>query len=646
VSLRIEQLSVVYRDADHGLLALDGIDLELAPGRITALVGESGSGKTTLGKASMRLLAENAQINGSILLAGRPVLGLSETDFNAWRWSRIAMVFQNGAASLNPVQCILDQVAEPLIVHQGLPRGQARGQAGRSLAELGLPAGLHERFPHELSGGQIQKALLAMALILDPEVVILDEPTAALDPMTRSFVAGVIGALRPRGKAVLLITHDLELADMLGDTIVVLYLGQVMEVLPAGKLFDRPRHPYTLALGRSYPRLDAAKDLGGIRGDAFYRRLHAHPAGNGSAHSHTVSPDSAHENGHAPTGGCLFYPRCTQAVEDCAQAPVALETAGAGRLRCRRGGIVSRLHLEGVAKRYGPVQALAPTDLTLQAGEVLCLVGETGSGKSTLAMIAAGVLGADQGRRRFEDRDMDQWLRRDYKSLARRIGVVYQNPAEAVSHRLCVADIVAEPLQIHGRLPDPTAIAARVAELLAMVRLPANPEFLRRYPHELNLGSVQRVCLARALALSPGLLVADEPTSALDPSVQAKVLKMILELQIENGLTLLFVTHDIGLARKIADRIAVMHAGALVEIGPAAAVLGRPIHPYTRMLVNGAGRAADGAGTAPSIPPPGCAFAQRCPDATEVCFYRAPEGIGSDPLRHDAACHLDAANRT
>ncbi len=338
------------------------------------------------------------------------------------------------------------------------------------------------------------------------------------------------------------------------------------------------------------------------------------------------------------------YPRCTQAVEDCAQAPVALEAAGAGRLRCRRGGIVSRLNLEGVAKRYGPVQALAPTDLTLQAGEVLCLVGETGSGKSTLAMIAAGVLGADQGRRRFEGRDMDKWLRRDYKSLARRIGVVYQNPAEAVSHRLSVADIVAEPLRIHNLPPDPKAIAARVAELLAMVRLPANPEFLRRYPHELNLGAVQRICLARALALSPALLVADEPTSALDPSVQAKVLKMILELQIENGLTLLFVTHDIGLARKIADRIAVMHAGALMEIGPAAAVLGRPIHPYTRILLNGAGRAADGSGTAPSTRPSGCAFAQRCPEATEICCNRAPETIGSDPHRHAAACHLDAAN--
>ena len=641
MSLRVEQLRVVYGDRDHGLLALDGVDLELEPGRITALVGESGSGKTTLGKALMGLLPENARVGGHILLDGRPLLGFSETDSNAWRWSRIAMVFQNGAASLNPVQRILDQVAEPLVVHRGLATEQARKQAGRSLEEIGLSACFHARFPHELSGGQVQKALFAMAMILDPEVVILDEPTAALDSMTRSFMAGLIGGLRPRGKAVLLITHDLELADALGDPIVVLYLGQVMEVLRGGTLFDTPRHPYTLALGRSYPRVGALKDLGGIRGDAFYRRLHDHPAGNGAVHRPSAAADSAQEIGHRATRGCLFYPRCTQAVEECAQAPVALEAAVSGSLRCRRGGIVSRLQLEGVAKRYGPVQALAPTDLTLQAGEVLCLVGETGSGKSTLAMIAAGVLDPDQGRRRFEGRDMDQWLRRDYKSLARRIGVVYQNPAEAVSHRLCVADIVAEPLQIHGPLPDPAAAAKRVAELLAMVRLPSTQEFLKRYPHELNLGAVQRVCLARALALSPGLLVADEPTSALDPSLQAKVLKMILELQIENGLTLLFVTHDMGLTRKIADRIAVMHAGALVEIGPAAAVLNRPLHPYTRMLVNSAGTGAAPAPVRP-IRPAGCAFAQRCPDAMETCWHHAPERIGADPHSHEVACRLSA----
>lgn len=635
MNLVVNGLHVIYQDGGHGLLALDNVDLELAPGIITALVGESGSGKTTLGKALMGLLPENARIRGDVRLDGKPLIGMAEADFNAIRWSRIAMVFQNGATSFNPVVRILDQVAETLITHQGLCKDKAREMAGQALEGLGLEPELHRRFAHELSGGQVQKALIAMALILDPAVVILDEPTAALDPLTRGFVAGVIAGLKARGKAVLLITHDLELAATLADTIAVLYLGQVMEVLPAADLFDRPLHPYTLALGRAFPRLDATKDLVGIRGDAFYRIAHAHPGGIGYDHSHVVAPGAIHDNGHAPATGCLFYPRCTQAVSDCAVVPVLLELAGDHQLRCCRGGIVSLLELAGVQKRYGDIRALGPTDLRLAAGEVLCLVGETGSGKTTVAMIAAGVLAPDRGRRIFEGRDMDKWIRKDYKTLARRIGVVYQNPAEAVSHRLTVADIVAEPLAIQG-LAEP-ARQRRVVEALEAVRLPTVPEFLRRYPHELNLGAIQRVCLARALAVSPGLLVADEPTSALDPSVQAKVLKMMLDLQVENGLTLLFVTHDIGLARKVADRIAVMLAGTLVEIGPAAKVLASPLHPYTRMLVNGAGQ---GKGNGGAVRSDGCVFAVRCSEAMAICHRQAPASLEEEIKSHWACCHL------
>jgi len=633
VNLVVNGLRVVYQDGGHDLLALDNVDLDLEPGTITALVGESGSGKTTLGKALMGLLPENARVQGDVRFDGKPLIGLAEADLNAMRWSLIAMVFQNGAASFNPVVRIRDQVAEPLIVHRGLSKDKARDVAGKALEGLGLEPELHRRFAHELSGGQVQKALIAMALILDPAFVILDEPTAALDPMTRGFVAGVIADLKARGKAVLLITHDLELAATLADTIAVLYLGRVMEVLPAADLFERPFHPYTLALGRAFPRLDATKDLGGIRGDAFYRITHAHATGAGHDHSHVVAPGAIHDDGHAPATGCLFFPRCTQAMADCAVVPILLELAGDHQLRCCRGGIVSLLELSGVQKHYGDIQALGPTDLRLDAGEVLCLVGETGSGKTTLAMIAAGVLAADQGRRSFEGRDMDKWIRRDYKTLARRIGVVYQNPAEAVSHRLTVAEIVAEPLAIQG-LAEP-ALQRRVVAVLEAVRLPTVPEFMRRYPHELNLGAIQRVCLARALAVSPSLLVADEPTSALDPSVQAKVLKMMLDLQVENGLTMLFVTHDIGLARKIADRIAVMLSGILVEIGPAAKVLADPYHPYTRMLVNGAGQGRVNGGAAAS----GCVFAARCPEAMEICFCQAPAPLDSQAGRHVACCH-------
>ena len=255
-----------------------------------------------------------------------------------------------------------------------------------------------------------------MALIMEPEVLILDEPTAALDALTKVFITETIDDLRRGGTCILLITHDLDLARHLADDLAVLYLGQIMETMPAGDLLLQPKHPYTLALGRSYPSMDAVRDLGGIRGDAFYRLVHSHARENGSAfaHSHVAVPGTSHENGHAPSKGCLFHPRCTQAIDDCRQRDIPMMPVESHEVRCLRGGIVNLLELHQVEKRYGPVRALEPTDLTLVAGEVFCLVGETGSGKTTLATIAAGAIRPDKGRRIFEERDMDAWIKQGY----------------------------------------------------------------------------------------------------------------------------------------------------------------------------------------------------------------------------------------
>jgi peptide/nickel transport system ATP-binding protein len=587
----IHNLTVQYTEDDHSLLALDRVDLTLTPGRITALVGESGSGKTTLGKAVMGLLPDNAGISGEILVGNDNLLALDEERMTPIRWETVSMVFQNGAASFNPVHRLVDQVAEPLI-QRGTPKRQALDLAGTRLTDMGLAPDLASRYPHELSGGQVQRGLLAMSLILDPPVLILDEPTAALDAVTKSFVARVIQDCRARNKSVLLITHDLDLAGALADETAVLYLGQVMEYLPGRHLMERPAHPYTLALARAFPTMEAVRDLGGIRGDAFYRMVHAHAADNGRPHVHThvAAPDAYHEGGHAPPEGCLFKPRCTQAIPACAIGTVEMEITPDGdhRVRCIRGGIAKILEFTQVAKSYGKVTALHPTDLTLMAGEVFCLVGETGSGKTTLAMIAAGAVRPDQGTRTFQGRDMDQWMKKNPTSLAPSIGIIYQNPAESVSHRLTVFEIGAEPLRIHNTAADEAEVKDRVRSALSDVRLSSAPEFLKRYPHELNMGAIQRVCLARALVHEPDLLIADEPTSALDPSVQAKVLKMLLNLQIEKGLTLLFVTHNIGLARKVADRIGVMAGGRMVETGAAARIIHHPEHDYTRTLIQSA----------------------------------------------------------
>jgi peptide/nickel transport system ATP-binding protein len=641
VTTTIDQLTVTYRDGDHTILALDRVSLSLKPGRITALVGESGSGKTTLGKAMMGLLPDNAEISGSVKLDALELTGLDERSLNEIRWSRVAMVFQNGAANLNPAHRIIDQVAEPLIQHGKTDKAEARERSERALARMGILPEQAHRFPHELSGGEAQLALLAMALIMDPEVLILDEPTSALDAMSKAFVAQIIRDVRDHGAEVLLITHDLDLARRLADDLAVLYLGQIMETMPAGDLLLHPMHPYTLALARSYPGMDALRDLGGIRGDAFYRIRHRHAQRDDAVkvHTHVVGPESMHERHHPPPMGCPFEPRCTQAIEGCHKQDIPMLEAGSHRVRCIRGGIATRLELKEVGKRFGQFTALYPTDLNLAAGEVFCLVGETGSGKTTLAMIAAGVLDPDQGHRIFDGRDMDEWRKQDYKSLAKTIGVIYQNPAEAVSHRLSVFDIVAEPLRIQGLDSDKEKTAEHVKRAMADVHLSTEPAFLNRYPHELNMGAIQRICIARSLVLEPSFLVADEPTSSLDPSVQAKVLKLLLDLQIERGLTMLFVTHDVGLARKIGDRMGVMVAGTMVEIGPSVRVLGSPLHPYTKLLIESAegnGRALAQVSETP--PERGCPFAPRCDRAEPRCFSEHPPYVSPDGGHHLVRC--------
>jgi len=610
------------------------------------LIGFMGSGKTTLGKACMGLLPSNAVKQGQIALDGRCIDNLKESSLNEIRWKKIAMVFQNGAVNLNPVHRIINQVAEPLIQRRLSGRVEASVLAKDALEQMGVTGEHLYRYPHQLSGGQTQRVLLAMAMILDPEIIILDEPTSSMDALSKVFISSIIHRFKSMGKAVLLITHDLEMAADIADTVSVLYLGQILETLPAADLLLKPLHPYTLALGRSYPTMTTGRDLGGIKGDAFYRLVHQHGRQDGDQYNHThiQVPDSSHKDGHAPPSGCMFQNRCTQAIERCKHEKVYLKKEGSHTVRCLRNGIANILELKEVSKNYGRVPALQTTDLAIKAGEVFCLVGETGSGKTTLAMISAGMLKQDSGERIFEKKDMDQWARRDYRSLARRIGVIYQNPAESISPRFSVFEAVAEPLKIHKTIRSNKSIENLVSRILTQVRLSVDPSFLKRYPHELNMGAIQRVCMARALILQPHLLVADEPTSSLDPSVQAKVLKLLLDLQIELGLSMLFVTHNIGLARKIGDRIGVMLAGRLVEVGPASMVLSAPRHPYTRLLID----SVSGRVKKPVKPESksdtsfGCPFVTRCPWPKELCREKIPEMGNVDHCR--VRCHFPLTN--
>ncbi|WP_300457860.1 ABC transporter ATP-binding protein [Desulfobacula sp.] len=613
MNLRINDLFVSYIDDNHVLSAVNGVGFKVEKGHITVLVGESGSGKTTIGLACMGLLPDNAEVGGQIWLGTQMLTALGHSSMNQLRHDTIAMVFQNGSANFNPVIRVMDQVAEPL-VSRGTKKKAARKKAGSLLTRMGLAPRLHDRYAHQLSGGQIQRALMAMALILDPDILILDEPTASLDSVTKSFVKKIIKEEAASGKAILLITHDLGLARDLADKTLVLYFGQVMEET-CENIMENPGHPYTHALVRSFPTLDATRDLGGIRGNAFYRYTHCHKKGH-DTHNH-IQTDTVHDDDHVPVFGCIFRPRCTQVIDQCSHA-IEIVQKGTQKIRCARGGITRLVRFDGVSKTYGERTALAPLDLEISAGELFCLVGETGSGKTTLAMMASGGIKPDKGCIEFNREDIKK------RAVSQITGVVYQSPMESVSHRLSVYDIVAEPLRIANT--EKTQVNKMVLRALKRAQLSTAPDFLHRYPHELNMGAVQRVCIARAIVNEPLFLVADEPTSALDPSVQAKVLKMLLDLQTELGMTLLFITHNIGLAKKIGDRVGVMLSGHMLELGAAKAVFNSPCHPYTRLLLeddpedhpNLSGRQNE------TSTDPLCPFVSRCALADPLCFKKMP----------------------
>jgi len=636
MSLLIENLNVVYREGSHSIQALENISIDLKKGECSVLIGESGSGKTTLGMACMRLLPPTAEITGNIFLDDMNIPDVPEKEMESGRWERISMSFQQGGNNFNPVYTILQQVSEPLNHHRGYSIKDAEKTAAEVLCSWGIGEKLHSRYPHQLSGGQQQLAMLSMSVILDPEVVILDEPTSSLDLMSRAMVIKKINELRENGKSILLITHDLDLAHAAGDTAYILYLGQVMEILPAGEIIKNPVHPYTKALSRSFPVMNETRDLGGIKGDAFYRKIHQHGHHDSGdyEHSHIETPDFDHKNTHPPHPGCIFRNRCTQSVSACAKGSVDL-TGDDGRfLRCVRGGIVDLLNMRGVSKKYGKTRALCPADFILKSGELFSLVGETGSGKTTLAMTAAGILTPDSGKRELMGRDMDSWIKQDYTSFSKKIGIVYQNLSSAVNPRFTVYDAVSEPLVIHGADMRDKETAKKVTDMLSRVHLSSHPEFLNSRTGDLNMGAIQRVCIARALVLEPEFLIADEPTNSLDPSVQAKIMRLLLELQIEEGLTMLFVTHNMGLARKISDRIGVMLSGNIVESGPASDVISNPVHPYTKDLIQGPEHihlSTDRYETE------GCPYSDRCTRAGEICRTQKP--LFRNTELRQVACH-------
>ena len=547
--LQIENLQVAYGKEE----ILHGITLTVKQGETLALIGESGAGKTTLGLSLLRLAGDT--VTGSVLWQGRDLLNSTEEELRDIRGRLVALVHQNGGEVLHPLRTAVEQVAEAVLVHFPVTKEAAKAKAAEMLSVVGLDADRHELHPHRLSGGEQQRVLLAMALVNEPGLLILDEPTSSLDPLGKAQVLQILESTL-RGRTNLLITHDLATAATVADTVAVLYSGRIVETGPCAEVFVSPHHPYTRALLRAYPDMTTFKDIQCIPGPAS-----------------------------SPVSGCGFHPRCSQRIEVCSSVVPTLDLMPDGRsVACHRGGIVPMLEVTGLHKKLDGRNILEEISLTLYEGETLALVGESGSGKTTLAKTLMGLWSADGGTFRIDGKA--GWERHQFYE---RIQLVFQNPKEAFSHRLNVGEIVREPLDIHNR-GSKEERDGRVRRTLAEVDLPATDAFLRRYPHQLSGGEAQRVAIARALILEPKLLIADEITASLDAGVQARVVRLLMRLQDMRGLAILFITHDIALARKISDRAIVLKDGRIVETGMSNAVFTNPIHPYTRKLVEAAPR--------------------------------------------------------
>jgi peptide/nickel transport system ATP-binding protein len=569
----------------NGSAIIEGVSFELRAGEILGLVGESGSGKTTTARSLFGHHERGiAQRSGDIMLAGER-LATPESFLRA-RGGSLSYVPQNPGMSLNPSLRILAAIEDMLRAHQAREQdqGSVAPAASAQLARVGLPADREfgRRFPHQLSGGQQQRVCIAIALACDPAVVVLDEPTTGLDVVTQDRILRELIRLRDeRGVAMLYITHDLAVVGQVANRIAVMYAGRIVEQGTAEQILSAPRHPYTRGLVASTP-------------DHLRPRLLDVMAG------------IAAGVGDRPPG-CAFAPRCAQRVPRCETELPALEEAAPGHeVRCFEWSSTpaldwgqaesmmvvgtatgpAMLGVEGMSAEYrshrGRHVVVHDVTFSVEAGACVALVGESGSGKTTIARVIAGLHSPSAGRIRVGGRTLAGRAQQRTAEDRRRIAIVFQNPAEALNPRHTVISSVARPARILRGLGRSDA-EAEARRMLEAVRLPGR--IAGRYPGELSGGERQRVAIARALVGRPDVLVCDEVTSALDVSVQAVVLELLRDLRQQLGISIVFITHDLGVVAEVAERVLILEAGSICEEGPTAEVLGAPRHEYTKRLL-------------------------------------------------------------
>ena len=594
VEVRDLRVELTGRNAD----VVDEISLDIRPGEVLGLVGESGSGKTTVGMALLGHVRRGGAVGGgAVIIDGRDLAHLGELDLRRLRGGTVAYIPQDPGTSLNPALRLRLQLAEMLAVH--MPDWSDEQRVARmreSLDEVALPSddAFLARYPHQLSGGQQQRVAIAMAFACRPNVIVCDEPTTGLDVTTQARVLATVRELcRSHQVAALYVSHDLAVVAELADRVAVMYSGRIVEIGTRDELFFAPRHPYTRRLLRAVPDLEGRRAVVGIPG-------------------HAPLPTNR------PTG-CFFHPRCDLATDECRKEfPPAFEVGPAHFVRCYHHAEAARdIPVEGGANAvqvaeapelvlaihalnatHGTRHTLFDVELEVHRHECLALVGESGSGKTTLARCVAGLHKDFTGEVLLHGTALPPAARKRSDSARKEIQYVFQNPYASLNPRRTIGQTVARQLELFGS--GGKDMGRRVSECLERVSLSASAA--NRYPDELSGGERQRVAIARALAAEPSMMVCDEITSALDVSVQAAIIDLLRDLRTEMGLSLLFITHNLALIRTIADRVAVMTEGRIVETGPTATVLEHPTAPYTRQLLANTPSitAAEGPATAPA----------------------------------------------
>ena len=665
--LSVQGLKTYFRTPEGMARAVDDISFEIGAGETFALVGESGCGKSVTALSIMQLLQKPAGFNpqGVVDYKGTDLLRIPEYQKRELRGNEISMIFQEPMTSLNPVLTIGTQIVEVIQRHQSTTRAEATKRAIDMLELVKIPEarGRLDEYPHQLSGGMKQRVMIAIALACRPGLLIADEPTTALDVTIQEQILSLIRDLKSDfGAAVLLITHDLGVVAENADRIGVMYAGKIVEQASRDRLFTDPAHPYTIKLLQSLPsRQEAGLELQTIEGRV--------PAA-------TAFPD-----------GCRFADRCHKTIDACrtwepdlielepghsaacihydgSRVDRVLATSQMGdetTKRARAGGDQTRLPLlslrnlrvwypikRGVLQRtVGHVKAVDDVDLDIPRGSTVALVGESGCGKTSLGKSLLRLVNPTAGRILFDDTDLATLSRSELRPYRRRLQIVFQDPFGSLNPRMMVGEILTEGMEVHGIGENRQDRQERASSLLGQVGLA--PEMVNRYPHEFSGGQRQRIGIARALAVSPDFIVCDEPTSALDVSVQAQIINLLEELKAELGLTYLLITHDLSVVEYLADDVAVMYLGRIVERGKREEIFANPQHPYTRALLSAVPQVDAVTGVekiqlpgdvpSPVNPPSGCHFNPRCPQRLAHCSDAYP-GETAFTDTHVCRCYL------